>query len=160
MKEGELVGAESFWNDEMVPFIAPPEELQCARNGGGGWRCSRWRIHAQKFCELHFLHQKFYANNRRKQKTLHLNQQKDNCDQSPSVLTRSKRKRGYSQQEKEEGISISDKEHRNDGEIEPWSRRTRSAKLAAEKLENASKPNVVYLFCLILNLKFVLSYGF
>ncbi|XWS10565.1 hypothetical protein CRYUN_Cryun38cG0006600 [Craigia yunnanensis] len=146
MKEGELVGEESFWDHEMVPFIAPPEELQCTRNGRRGWRCSRWRIHDKKYCELHFLRQKFHKNKRRKQNPgiiLSLNQpKKNNCDQSPSsALTRSKRKRGYGQQEKEEGIFISDKEHRNDGEIEPWSRRTRSAKLAAEKLENVSKPN-------------------
>ena len=98
MKEGELVGEESFWDHEMVQFIAPPEELQCARNGRRGWRCSRWRIHDKKYCELHFLRQKFHKNKCRKQNpgtTLPLNQQ-DNCDQSPSsALIRSKRKRGY-----------------------------------------------------------------
>ncbi|XVF87946.1 hypothetical protein PTKIN_Ptkin19aG0009600 [Pterospermum kingtungense] len=62
MKEGEMVGQESLWNDEMVPFITPPEDLQCKRNGGGGWRCSRWRIHDHKYCELHFLRQQFYNN--------------------------------------------------------------------------------------------------
>ncbi|XVE74268.1 hypothetical protein DITRI_Ditri12bG0003000 [Diplodiscus trichospermus] len=147
MKEGEAVGESSFWKDGTVPFLVPPKELQCARNHGRGKRCTRWRIHDKKYCEYHFLQQKLYNNKRRKQnlgETLPLDQQKeDNSDRSlSSMLTRSKRKRVDGQQEKEEGISILDKEHGNHEDIEPWSRRTRSAKLAVGKLENDTKSNV------------------
>ncbi|XP_022718149.1 lysine-specific demethylase JMJ25-like [Durio zibethinus] len=115
MKEGELVGEESFWNDEMVPFIAPPEQLRCARNGSR-WRCNRWRVHHQKYCELHFLRLKHRQNNLRKQSPGTTNPQK-----------KDKRKGG---------------QHGNDEEVEPWSRRTRrSAKFSQEKQENGPKPN-------------------
>ncbi|XVE99006.1 hypothetical protein REPUB_Repub03eG0159100 [Reevesia pubescens] len=145
MKEGELVGEERFGADEMVIFIAPPEQLQCAKNNGRGWRCKRWRIHSKKYCEFHFMRLQFHKNknNRRKQtKSLHFNQ-------NFSLVTRSerkrKRKRGHQQEnedeEEEKSICISEKEVGNDGEVEPWSARTRSAKIAAQKLENAPIPN-------------------
>ncbi|GMI85165.1 hypothetical protein HRI_002185800 [Hibiscus trionum] len=127
MKEGELVGEESFWNDEMVPFIAPPEELQCARNVNKG-RCSRWRIHGKKYCELHFLRQKHLQNHRSKIK---------NTDQA--------KKRKRSQQKErvrdEKGTPFLDRDYGNGGEVEPWSRRTRSAKFAAAKQENGCESN-------------------
>ncbi|KAK5772295.1 lysine-specific demethylase JMJ26-like [Gossypium arboreum] len=124
MKEGEVVGEESFWNGEMVPFIAPPEELQCARNGRK-WRCSRWRIHGESYCEFHFLHQK------------------NRCKQNPAKTRPHKKKRKRTNQnervEEEKGISVLDKDYGNGGGVEPWSRRTRNAKFAAEKQENGPK---------------------
>ncbi|KAK8545809.1 hypothetical protein V6N12_026628 [Hibiscus sabdariffa] len=121
MKEGEVVGEESFRNDKMVPFIAPPEELRCARYVNK-CRCSRWRIHGKSYCEFHFLRQ-----THRKLK-------------STGQTKKRKRKRKRSLQkervQEEQGTPFLDGDYGNGGEVEPWSRRTRSGKFAAAKQEN------------------------
>ncbi|XP_017980676.1 PREDICTED: lysine-specific demethylase JMJ25 isoform X3 [Theobroma cacao] len=149
MKEGQPVGVLSFRDLAAVPFEAPPDELRCARSGGGGWRCNRWRVHAQRYCEFHFLHEKHRRNNHRSVRpkpveTLPLSHHKENNGDrysccSSAVLTRSRRKRDHSQQqEKEEemGVSIPDEGDGNDREVEPCSRRARSAKMATLKQES------------------------
>ncbi|EOY14242.1 Transcription factor jumonji domain-containing protein, putative isoform 3 [Theobroma cacao] len=146
MKEGQPVGVLSFRDLAAVPFEAPPDELRCARSGGGGWRCNRWRVHAQRYCEFHFLHEKHRRNNHRSVRpkpveTLPLSHHKENNGDrysccSSAVLTRSRRKRDHSQQqEKEEemGVSIPDEGDGNDREVEPCSRRASSAKMATLK---------------------------
>ncbi|KAK8497654.1 hypothetical protein V6N12_042842 [Hibiscus sabdariffa] len=125
MKEGEVVGEESFWNDKMVPFIAPPEELRCARYVNK-CRCSRWRIHGKSYCEFHFLRQ------------THCSKLKNTGQRQTK-----KRKRPLQKErvQEEHGTPLLDGDYGNGGEVEPWSRRTRSRKFAAANQENDCESN-------------------
>ncbi|KAJ1382651.1 WRC domain [Sesbania bispinosa] len=41
--------------EKDVPGIEPPDELRCRRTDGRSWRCRHWRIHDQRYCEVHYL---------------------------------------------------------------------------------------------------------
>lgn len=46
--------AEKGKEKEQVHLL-PPNALRCKRNGSGGWRCKRWRLHEKNYCERHFI---------------------------------------------------------------------------------------------------------
>lgn len=151
MKEGEVVGQNSLWHDERVPFINPPEDLQCTRSGKDGWRCSRWRIHGRTHCELHFLLQKSYHDKSKKKKIRKSSGATHPLSPSTSRSKKRKRDRTQPKQQLEEDqvTCVSEKEHGNDDQVVPWSQRTRIAKLAAEKLEIGIAPKPKTNVCLL-----------